>query len=113
MDAMTQVPAVTEINARFADDMVAREVATALNQWFRWILEGSQPPRPEFFESLGVDSGEYAWTLEEDVDWELGPHARALGNEVRVALQTQDTHLYIAGLLRRLGGTSARVVRDR
>ncbi len=109
---MQEQAPVTEISARFVDEFIAREVADALNTWFRWIVQGSEDPMPEFFESLGVDSGDYAWSLGEDVDWELGPHARAVGPDIRISLQTQDTHLHIGGLLRRLGATAARMTRD-
>lgn len=103
---------VAEISARFLDEALAREVADALNRWFRWILQGSEQPVPEIFDALGVATEDYAWTLEDDVDWELGPHARALGTEVRISLHTRDTHLHVSGLLRRLGGMETRVVRD-
>ncbi len=109
---MTTHSPVAEISARFDDDVLAREVADALNRWFRWILEGSEPPVPEIFDALGVATTDYAWTLAEDVDWELGPHARALGEEVRISLHTHDTHLHVSGLLRRLGCLATRVVRD-
>jgi hypothetical protein len=109
---MDEVAPVVEVSGRFADELVAQEVADALNRWFRWIVEGSVPPVPTVFESLGVPTADYAWSLEEDVDWRLGPHARTLGTEVRVSLQTHDTHLRMAGLLRALGAKSARVVRE-
>lgn len=103
---------VTQISGRYADEVVAREVAEALNRWFRWILDGTAEPVPEIFEPLGVATSEWAWTLGEDVDWALGPHARADGAEVRISLETHDTHLRLAGLLRALGARAARVVRD-
>jgi len=109
---MDESSPVAEIEARFVDEVVACEARDALNAWFRWILQGSEDPQPAFFEPLGVDSAEYAWQLEEDVDWTLGPHARTLGPEVRIALSTQDTHLHLAGLLRRLGATAVRIVRE-
>ncbi|MDJ0523665.1 MAG: hypothetical protein QNJ90_16465 [Planctomycetota bacterium] len=108
---MDEAAPVTEISASYVDDLVASEVAEALNTWFRWILQGSEQPVPELFEALGVDTTEYAWTLGEDVDWEIGPHARTVGPEVRIALQTQDTHTHVAGLLRRLGALAVRVIR--
>lgn len=97
--------AVIEIAAPFADPVRAKSVADALNRWFRWIVEGSVPPVPPFFEALGVDSKEWNWALEEDVDWTLGPHARASGTEVRIAIHTSDTHLRLSGLLRALGAS--------
>ena len=103
---------IVEISGRFADEIVAREIADALNRWFRWILEGSEAPCPELFEPFGVETADYAWALEEDVDWEMGPHARVVGEEIRLAVQTHDTHLKLAGLLRRLGALNAKVVRD-
>jgi hypothetical protein len=103
---------VVEVSGRFADDLLAQEAADALNRWFRWIVAGSEGAPPEAFESLGVDTGEYAWCLDEDVDWTLGPHARVVGSEVRVAVQTRETHLRLAGLLRRLGALDARVLRE-
>ena len=109
---MNEPSPVAEIQARFVDEVVACEARDALNAWFRWILEGSAEPQPACFESLGVDAAEYAWKLEEDVDWMLGPHARTLGPEVRIALSTQDTHLHLAGLLRRLGASAVRIVRE-
>lgn len=109
---MDETNPVTEVSAAFVDDLVASEVADALNAWFRWIVQGSELPAPEFFESLGVDSADYAWTLGEDVDWEIGPHARTLGPEVRIALQTTDTHTHVAGLLRGLGALRVRILRE-
>jgi hypothetical protein len=103
---------VVEISAAFADAESARAVADALNRWFRWIVDGSVPPVPPVFEMFGASSADYAWSLDEDVDWTLGPHARAAGPEVRVAIHTRDTHLRLAGLLRALGGRSVRVARD-
>lgn len=104
---------VIEVRGRFADEVVAREVADALNRWFRWISDGTPvPPVPALFEPLGVVTADYAWTLGEDVDWELGPHARALGTEVRIALETFDTHARLIGLLRALGALAATAVRD-
>ena len=103
---------VIEIHGRFADDVVAREAADALNRWFRWILDGSEAPAPEILEPLGVRTGDYAWSLDEDVDWALAPHARTLGDEVRISVETHDTWSHLAGLLRRLGARSVEVLRD-
>jgi hypothetical protein len=105
-------PPVIEVSGRFADDVVAQEAADALNRWFRWIVEGSAAPIPPIFEPLGVESEGWAWTLGEDVDWSIGPHARALGEEVRVAVETHDTHRRLSGLLRALGARTVRVVRE-
>jgi len=107
----TNLP-VVEIRGRFADEVVAGQAADALNRWFGWILAGSLPPVPAFFEPLGVASASWAWTLVEDVDWEVAPHARAVGEEVRIALETHDTYRRLAGLLRALGAFSAQVIRD-
>lgn len=103
---------VAEISARYVDEFTAREVAAALNLWFRWIVKGSETPVPEVFEPFGIATADYAWVLDDDVDWELGPHARAVGDEVRISLHTHDTHLHVSGLLRKLGGESPKVVRD-
>lgn len=103
---------IVEVSGRFADETTAKQVADALNRWFRWIVEGSTPPVPEAFEPLGVDTKDWAWTLGEDVDWELGPHARAVGADVRVALETRETHLMLSGLLRALGAKAVRLARD-
>lgn len=94
---------VIEISAPFVDAARAKHAAEALNRWFRWIVEGSVPPVPLVFEPLGAVSNEWNWALEEDVDWTLGPHARASGAEVRIAIHTSDTHLRLSGLLRALG----------
>lgn len=104
---------IIEIRAPFVDDWVASEAAEALNRWFRWIVGGSDEDMPAAFEPLGVETADYAWSLEEDVDWELGPHARTLGPEVRISLQTVDTHLLISGLLRKLGARSVTFLRER
>ncbi len=103
---------VIEIHGRFADEVVAREVADALNRWFRWILDGTESPAPAIFEPLGVETAAYAWALEEDVDWALAPHARTLGDEVRISVETHDTWQHLAGLLRRLGARAVDVLRD-
>lgn len=100
--------AVIEVSAPFPDVGRAKAVAEALNRWFRWIVEGSVPPVPPVFDALGATSAEWNWELEEDVDWTLGPHARASGVEVRIALHTVDTHLRLSGLLRSLGATSVK-----
>ncbi len=102
--------AVIEISAPFADAAKAKAVADALNRWFRWIVEGSVPPIPPVFDPLGESSSEWNWALEEDVDWTLGPHARASGGEVRIAIHTVDTHLRLSGLLRKLGAPSVKFV---
>ena len=102
---------VTQIRGRFADDVVAKEAADALNRWFRWLTEGSHAPVPEIFEPLGVITAAWAWTLEDDADWALGPHARTVGAEVRIDLETHETHLRLAGLLRALGAQNAVVER--
>jgi hypothetical protein len=109
---MADAAPVSEIAGHFADETTARQVADALNRWFRWIVEGSKAPVPEAFEPLGVDTREWAWSLAEDVDWELGPHARAAGKEVRISLHTTDTHLRVAGLLRSLGASGVRISRE-
>lgn len=101
---------VVEVAGRFADEVVAQEAADALNRWFRWILDGSSQPTPALLEPLGVATEAWAWTLE-DVDWALGPHARTEGADVRVALETHDTHLRLSGLLRALGARAVRIVR--
>ena len=107
----TDLP-VTSIRASYVDDVVAAEVAEALNVWFRWIVAGSEMPPPAAFEPLGVETAAYAWSLEEDVDWEMGPHARAVGDEVRIDLETHDTHLLLGGLLKRLGALRVAALRD-
>lgn len=103
---------VIEVAGRFPTPEKARAAAEALNRWFRWIVDGSVPPMPPVFEPFGVDSRSWAWSLEEDVDWTLGPHARAAGPDVRIALQTQDTHAHLAGLLRALGAGAVKMARD-
>jgi hypothetical protein len=103
---------VVEISGSWPDAASARAAADGLNRWFRWIVEGSEPPVPKAFEPLGTSTAEYAWALDEDVDWTLGPHARVAGNDVRIAVQTRDTHLRLAGLLRALGATSVKVLRE-
>lgn len=101
---------VVEVAGRFVDEVVARAAAEALNRWFRWILDGSGQPVPALLEPLGVSTEAWAWALE-DVDWALGPHARVEGAEVRVALETHETHLRLSGLLRALGARAVRIVR--
>jgi hypothetical protein len=103
---------VVQVVGRFVDDVAAAQAADLLNRWFRWILDGSAAPVPQVFEPLGVTTADWAWTLGEDVDWALGPHARAVGAEVRIDLETHDTHLRLAGLLRALGARGARFTRD-
>lgn len=103
---------VAEISGHFEQEALARAAASALNRWFRWIVEGSAAPVPGFFDEFGVDAGQYAWSLSEDVDWQLGPHARVVGTEVRISIQTQDTQHHVAGLLRRIGATRTRITRD-
>jgi hypothetical protein len=103
---------VNEISARFDDAPRAAGVVEAMNRWFRWIVDGSPEPVPPVFAAFGVDAAEYAVALGEDVDWELGPHARAVGPEVRIAIHTSDTHVVVAGLLRRLGARAVRITRD-
>lgn len=107
----TELP-VNAVEARFVDDIVAREVADALNRWFRWVIGGEDDAPPPAFEGFGVATADYAWRVGEDVDWEIGPHARALGPDVRIAIQTHDTWAALSGLLRRLGALSVRVHRD-
>ncbi len=109
---MSERPPVAEISGHFADAPTARAAAAALNGWFRWIVEGSHAPVPDFFAAFGVDAADYGWALEEDVDWRFGPHARALAEEVRISIQTHDTQHQVAGLLRRMGATRTRIVRD-
>jgi hypothetical protein len=104
--------AVVEVSGRFRDEAAAHEAADALNRWFRWIVDGTATPAPEIFEPFGVSTAAWAWKLDEDVDWRMGPHARVVGDEVRIALETHDTWTRISGLLRALGAHSARVVRD-
>ncbi len=103
---------VDALEARFVDDVVAREVADALNRWFRWVV-GTDPDEapPPAFEGFGVTTADYAWRVGDDVDWEIGPHARPVGEEVRIAIQTHDTWAALSGLLRRLGALSVRVHR--
>lgn len=108
---MTALEPVTEIRAAFVDEIVAREVADALNAWFRWIVLANDD-MPEAFEPFGVETADYAWTLGEDVDWQLGPHARTLGPELRISIQTHDTHTHLSGLLRKLGALSVQFHRE-
>ncbi len=109
---MTPEDPIIEIRAPYVDEVVAAEVAEALNIWFRWILGTRGDEMPQAFEAFGVDTADYAWSLEEDVDWEVGPHARALGPELRIGLQTMDTQLHMSGLLRRLGALSVTFLRE-
>lgn len=108
---MTDAP-VIEISARFADAARATAVVAGLNRWFRWIVDGSPEPVPDCFAGLGVDTAAYALSLGDDLDWELGPHARAVGTDVRIAIHTSDTHVHVAGLLRRLGAQAVKLTRD-
>ncbi|MCC7139925.1 MAG: hypothetical protein IT460_16000 [Planctomycetes bacterium] len=109
---MTDLGPVIEISAHFAAPGRPRAVADALNRWFRWVVDGSPEPMPPCFGPLGVDDTTYRWSLEEDVDWTLGPHARVAGEEVRIAIHTRDTAVRVAGLLRALGGAQVRLARD-
>ncbi len=59
-----------------------------------------------------MTTADYAWALGEDVDWAVGPHARTIGDEVRISLQTHDTHLRMSGLLRSLGALRVWIDRD-
>jgi hypothetical protein len=102
---------VVEVRGQFADELHASQAADALDRWFAWILAGSPAPVPDLFEPLGVATASWAWSLEEDVDWEIGPHARAVGAEVRVSVVTRDTYRRLAGLLRLLGAASVQVHR--
>lgn len=102
---------VIEVRGRFRDELLAHEAADALNRWLAWIAAGTPPPAPQAFEPLGLETSAWAWSLLEDVDWEFGPHAAAVGAEVVLTLETHDTHVRLSGLLRRLGALSARVVR--
>ncbi len=103
---------VDAIEARFVDEVVAGEVADALNRWFRWIVSGGEADSlPPAFEEFGVPTEDYAWRLEEDVDWEFGPHARVVGTEVRISIQTHDTWARLSGLLRALGASAVRIER--
>lgn len=103
---------IIEIRAPFADEYVAQEAADALNTWFRWIVLALDEKTPVAFESFGLDTADYAWTMGEDVDWEIGPHARTLGPEVRISIQTHDTHLHLSGLLRKLGALSVQCLHE-
>ena len=107
---MDEVAPVVEVSGVFADEIVAREVADALNRWFKWILSGAGGI-PDMFEPLGVDGADWSWSLE-DVDWTIGPHARTLGPELRISVQTQETYRLLCGLLRQLGASSARIHRE-
>src|SRR5262245_46442787 len=109
---MTDEGPVLEISARFADAARASAVVAALNGWFRWIVDDGGGAVPDLFGPFGVDAKDYAWSLTDDVDWTLGPHARSVGEDVRIAIHTRDTHLKVAGLLRRLGGRAVKIVRD-
>lgn len=110
MDPANPAP-VDAIEATFVDDLVAREVADALNRWFRWILQGSDGALDAFNE-FGLDSTEYAWVRGEDVDWEFGPHARTVDHDVRISIETTDTYRALSGLLRKLGAVKVRVLRE-
>ncbi|MBL9086605.1 MAG: hypothetical protein JNM10_05645 [Planctomycetia bacterium] len=107
---MSDAP-VLEISGRFPDAPRAAAAVEALNRWFRWIVDGAPPPAPPFV-GFDVDPAEYALSLGDDLDWELGPHARAVGPDVRIAIHTSDTHLIVAGLLRRMGALAVKIVRD-
>ena len=50
------LPPVIEVSGRFADAETAQRAATALNRWFRWIVEGGGGPPPDAFEPLGVST---------------------------------------------------------
>ena len=111
MDESTPADPVDRLSGTFADDLVAAEVAEAFKRWIRWIGQGSEEPVPPCFEPLGVDTAEYAWQLGEDVDWELMPGVRSVGNVVHIDLLTHDTWTHLAGLLRRLGATRTQIER--
>ena len=103
---------VLEISGRFPDAPRAAAAVDALNRWFRWIVDGAPPASTPSFAGFDVDPADYALTLGDDLDWELGPHARAVGPDVRIAIHTTDTHVLVAGLLRRMGALAVKIVRD-
>ena len=109
---MDELQPIVEIRAPFVDETVAQEVAEALNTWLRWVVHRPTEEVPHALEPFGVDTADYAWTLGEDVDWEIGPHARTLGPEVRLSVQTHETHLRLSGLLRKLGALSVTCLRE-
>lgn len=107
---MSEQGPVDTIRAGFVDELVAQEAASALNRWFGWILQPGDDPVPDVFAAFGLDSAEYAWGME-DVDWQLGPHARAVGSDVSIVLETHDTWRRLSGLLRALGAVNVVVSR--
>ena len=42
----------------------------------------------------------------------MGPHARVLDVEVRISIETYDTHLHLAGLLKRMGARTVSIERE-
>ena len=76
------------------------------------IVLGLDEKIPEAFEPFGIETADYAWKLGEDVDWEIGPHARTLGPEIRISIQTHDTFQHLSGLLRKLGAFSVQCLRE-
>jgi hypothetical protein len=103
---------VVEVAGRFPSPEAALAAAEALNRWFQWIVRGSRAPIPAAFEPLGVSTEDWAWSREEDTDWEIGPFARAAGGEARIALETRVTHLGLSRLLRALGARAVRIVHE-
>lgn len=108
---MSEPGPVDTIRAAFVDELVAEEAVAALNRWFRWILHPDDEPVPDVFADFGLDSAEYAWGMD-DVDWQLGPHARAIGSDVSIVLETHDTWQRLSGLLKALGAITVTVSRD-
>lgn len=79
------------IAATFDTDDTAAEVARAVNRWGAWIMENDVDNVPEIFEDLGLDTSEYALSLDEDIDWEEPPRALASGTMTFILLDSSES----------------------
>jgi len=92
-----------EIIATFDTEETAKNVVSALNGWFDWLMEGDPEEEIDIFEDFGLSVDDYFLDRENEIDWDEVPRAQLIGNKVTISLDSASNNSAIEELLEALG----------
>lgn len=81
-----------EIMATFDTPQTARQGVKLLNNWFSWIMEGSNDDVEEMeeqFDDFGLSFDDFSIDRDTDIDWGEIPEAHLEGNKIIVTLDSK------------------------
>ena len=91
-----------EITATFDSSDSAIQVASALNEWFFWLMDGAEGDC-DALEDMGISASEYSLDIGSETDWDEPPQAEAVGHLVTVTAFTGETVDLLEEMLETLG----------